>query len=269
MSAELVSWLAVLTAFSLYGLLSGVELGVALMRVEPRLAPVKLSKKVFTPRWEITNVLLLVGCLGMFAVSPEASEVIIREAWPVLFAGLSALVLRAALLAYLFVHKTAPGRHLLNYLFVFVSLVVPLSLGAAGIYMVTGSSFWESVIGLTLFGSLLVGLLSLGFGFVYYVGRNHAPQGVVLLCRMLGMALAGILAVVLLSVLNGGGSHLFNLSYSYLAVIAAGIVLAQSVFMASGKEWRMWWCLAGLAILAPFLLGLANYPYLIFPEILL
>lgn len=269
MSAELVSWLAVLTAFGLYGLLSGVELGVALMRVEPRLAPVKLSKKVFTPRWEITNVLLLLGCLGMFSVSPEAAEVIIRDAWPILLVGLAALVLRAALLAYLFVHKSAPGGRLLNYLFAAVSLVVPLSLGAAGIYMVTGDLFWESSIGLTLFGSLLVGMLGLGFGFVYYVGGTKAPQGVVMLSRLFSMALAGILAVILLSVLNGGGSHLFNLSYSYLAVIAAGIVLAQSVFMASGKEWRMWWCLAGLAILAPFLLGLANYPYLIFPEVTL
>jgi len=268
-SAELISWLAVLAAFSLYGLLSGVELGVALLRVEPRLAPAKMSRRVFTPRWEITNVLLLVGCTGIFAVSPEAADQVVRDAWPLLLAGLMALVVRAGLLAYLFVRKSAPGELLLNYLFVAVSLVVPLSLGAAGIYTVTGSLFWQTGVGWTLFGSLLVGMLALGWSFVYYVGGGKAPQGVVVLSRLLNMTLAGVLAIVLLGVLNGGASHLFNLSYAYLAVIAAGIVLAQSMFMASGKEWRMWWCLAPIVLLAPFLLGLANYPYLIFPDVML
>lgn len=267
MSADLVLLLAALTSFGLYGVLSGVELGVALMRVEPRLAPAKMSKRVFTPRWEITNVLLVLGCVAIFVLSPEAAEAVVRNALPVLVVGLLALVVRAGLLAYLFLHKSAPGGLMLNYLFVAVSLVVPLSLGAAGIYMVTGMPFWQSDVGLTLFGTLFVGMFSLGAAFVYYVGGKQAPQGVVTVSRVCNMALAGLLAVVLLGVLSGGGSHLFNLSYAYLAIIAAGIVLAQSLFMASGKEWRMWWCLATIAVLAPFLIGLANYPYLIFPDI--
>lgn len=239
------------------------------MRLEPRLVPKESSKKVFTPRWEITNLLLVIGCVGMFALSPEVVDLVVQNVWPVLFVGLMALFVRAALLVYLFVHKSAPGGKMLNYLFATVSLVVPLSLGAAGIYMVTGSLFWETSVGLTLFLSLFIGMLALGSGFVYYVGRQKAPQGVVVVSRLLNMALAGVVAIVLLGVLNGGGSHLLNLSYAYLAVIAAGIVLAQSVFMASGKEWRMWWCMAAVAILSPFLLGLANYPYLIYPEVML
>lgn len=269
MNTELISLLAVLALFSLYGVLSGVELGVALMRLEPRLAPAKLSKRVFTPRWEITNLLLVLGCVGMFVLSPEAFESVVKNALPVLVVGILALVVRAGLLAYLFLHKSAPGGRALNYLFAAVSLIVPLSLGAAGIYMVTGGPFWQSGVGFTLFGSLLVGMLALGTGFVYYVGGNKAPQGVVAVSRLCNLALAGLVAIVLLGVLSGGGSHLFNLSYAYLAIIAAGIVLAQSIFMASGKEWQMWWCLASVAVLAPFLLGLANYPYLIFPEVML
>ena len=267
MDTELVLLLTILTSFSLYGLLSGVELGVALMRVEPRLAPIAPSKRVFTPKWEVTNVLLVLGCLGMYVLSSDAAEQILEDAWPVLLVGLVALVIRALLLAYLFLHKSKPGGQLLNYIFATVCLVVPLSLGAAGIYMVTGELFWRTGVGLTLFGCLLVGLLALGISFVYYVGGPKSPRGVVGLSRLLNMALAGLVAIVLLGVLSGGGSHLFNLSYAYLAIIAAGIVLAQSVFMASGKEWRMWWCLAAVAALAPFLLGLANYPFLVFPSV--
>lgn len=269
MSAELVSLLIILASFSLYGVLSGVELGVALLRLEPRLAPAKLSGRVFTPRWEVTNILLVVGCLGMFGLSQAAAELIVREAWAVLLVGLLALIVRAGLLAYLFWHTSKPGGRILHYLFAAVCLVVPLSLGAVGIFMVTGDLFWRTGVGLTLFGAVLVGMLALGVGFVYYVGGPKAPQGAVTLSRMLNMSLAGVVAIVLLGVLSGGGSHLFNLSYAYLAIIAAGIVLAQSIFMASGREWRMWWCLAAVAALAPFLLGLANNPYLIFPTVIL
>ncbi len=267
MNAELALLLACLTSFGLYGVLSGVELGIALMRLEPRLAPAKLSKRVFTPRWEVTNVLLVLGCVGIFVLSRSAVEAVVKHTLPVLVTGIVALLVRAGLLAYLFLRRPSPGALLLNYLFVAVSLAVPLSLGAAGIYMVTGASFWQTSVGLTLFGSLFVGMLALGAAFVYYVGGKRAPQGIVTVSRVCNLALAGLLAIVLLGVLSGGGSHLFNLSYAYLSIIAACIVLAQSLFMASGKEWRMWWCLACIAVLAPFLIGLANYPYLIFPDI--
>jgi len=69
-------------------------------------------------------------------------------------------------------------------------------------------------------------------------------------------------------VLRGGGSHLLNLPYAYLAVIASSIVLLQAVWLAANREWRMWWCLALLALLAPFLMCLANYPYLVYPDVM-
>ena len=267
MGTEIVSLLAILTAFSLYGVLSGVELGIALMRLEPRLAPAKLSKRIFSPRWEITNILLVLGCVGLFVSFPDAAALVVRNAWPLLLVGMIALVIRATLLVYLFLHRSVPGGTVLNYLFVIVSLAVPLSLGGIGIYMVTGSQFWQSGVGCTLFSSLLIGMLALGMGFVHYVGGKQAPQGVVAISRLLNVTLAGLVGVVLLGVLDGGSSHLLNLSYAYLAVIVAGIVLAQSLCMASGKEWRMWWCMVSIAVAAPFFLGLANYPYLIFPNI--
>jgi cytochrome bd-type quinol oxidase subunit 2 len=269
MGVELFSWLIILTFFSLYGVLSGMELGVAITRIEPRLAPAEQARRMFTPRLEVTNVLLVLGALGLFWMFNSAAVVIVREMWPVLALGLLALVLRAGLLTYLVLSKSTPGGQLLNYLFALVSFVVPLTLGAAGIYMATGVPFWQGGVGATLFASLVVGLLALGAGFIYYVGGNKAPLGVVLVCRLSNIALAGILAIVLLMVLSGDSSHLLSLPYAYLAVIAAGIVLMQSAFMAANREWRMWWCMAALAVLAPFLMGLANYPYLIFPEVMI
>lgn len=269
MNTELVAWLAILGAFSLYGVLSGVELGVALMRLEPRLAPAKPARKVFNPRWEITNVLLVIGAAAMVAIFNEAALTVAREIWPVLAAGLAAIIIRAGLLSYLFLHKPARGGRGLSYILAVFSMVVPLSLGSVGIYMVTGQPFWQGGVGVTLFISMVVGLLALSFSFIYFVGGKRAPQGVVMLCRVLNVLLACLLGLVLLVVLNNGESHLFSLPYAYLAVIAAGIVLTQSIFMAANKEWRMWWLLAGLVLVAPFLMGLANYPYLIFPEVLL
>jgi cytochrome bd-type quinol oxidase subunit 2 len=222
---------------------------------------------MFTPRLEITNLILAVGVVGLFSQFNDAAVAIVQAVWPVLALGLLALVLRAGLLTYLFLRKSAPGGRLPNYLFALASCIVPLSLGAAGIYMVTGLPFWQSGVGVTLFASLILGLLALSAGFVYYVGGRKAPQGVVVVSRLLNLALAGLLALVLLGVLYGGSSHLLGLPYAYLSVIAAGIVLAQSLFVAANKEWRMWWCLAALALLAPFLMGLANYPYLIFPDV--
>jgi cytochrome bd-type quinol oxidase subunit 2 len=269
MSAEVVAWLAVLASFSLYGVLSGVELAVALMRVEPRLAPARPARRIFTPRWEVTNVLLVLGVAGLAVLSRDALAAVFEATWPVLTVGLAALIIRAGLLTFLFLHKEAPGWRAPNYVFALVSLVVPLSLGAAGIYMATGEAFWLSGTGMALFAALVAGLLALSTGFIYYVGGKKAPQGIVLLSRVLNVVLAGLLALVLLGVLHGGDSHLLNLPYAYLAVISAGIVLAQSVFLAANKEWRMWWFLAALTMMAPFLVGLANYPYLIYPDILL
>ena len=265
MGIEFISWLAILAAFSLYGVLSGVELGVALLRAEPRLSPPEPAKRIFTPRLEITNILLALGCVGLAILSPSAFSAIVHASWPVLLLGLVALVLRACLLVYLFLHKEATRAQ--NYLFVGASAMVPLSLGLAGIHTVTGVPVWQSGVGVTLFLSMVIGLLALGVGLIYYVGGRRAPGGIVILSRAFNMTLAGLLALVLVGVLNSGDSHLLNLSYAYLAVVAAAIVLAQSVCMASGKEWRMWWVVAGLALLAPFLLGLANYPYLFYPDI--
>lgn len=268
MSPDLAALLAILAAFSLYSLLSGVELGVALMRLEPRFAPVRPSRRIFTPRWELTNVLLAGGAAGLAARFNDAAVAIVDATWPVLTVGLLALLLRAGLLAYLFATKAAPGGRLLNYGFVLASFVVPLSLGSAGIYMLTGEPFWQTGVGATLFASLAIGLVALAFGFVYYVGGRKAPQGVVLVSRACNLALAGLLAVVLVGVLHGGGSHLLNLPYAYLAVISSGIVLLQAVWLAANREWRMWWGLALLALLAPFLMCLANYPYLVYPQIM-
>ncbi len=250
-------------------MLSGIELGVAMMRLEPRLAPAKPARKVFNPRWEITNVLLAIGAAAMVIIFNEAAVAVAREIWPVLVAGVLAVVIRAGLMSYLFLHKSAPGGRILNYILAVVSMVVPLTLGSAGIYMVTGQPFWDVAVGMTLFVSMVVGLLALSFSFIYFVGGRRAPQGVVMMCRVLNIVLACLLALVLLAVLNSGGSHLFNLPYAYLAVVAAGIVLTQSIFIATNREWRMWWFLAALVLVAPFLMGLANYPYLIFPEVLL
>lgn len=269
MGAELAALLVILAAFSVYNVLSGVELGVALMRLEPRLAPVQPARRVFTPRWELTNILLVAGLAGLAVRFNDAATAIAQATWPVLAVGLLSLLLRAGFLTYLFATRTRPGGRLPNYAFALASFAVPLSLGSAGIYMLTGEPFWQSGVGVALFASLLAGLLALAFGFIYYVGGRQAPQGVVLVSRVCNLVLAGLLALVLVGVLRGDASHLLNLPYAYLAVIASGIVLLQAVWLAANREWRMWWCLAVLAFLAPFLMCLANYPYLVYPEIML
>lgn len=269
MSIDLVSWLIILTTFSLYGVLSGVELGMAVLRVEPRLGPVKQLRTLLTPRLEVVNLLLALGIVGMAVLFEDAAGAILRATWPVLAVGFLALVVRAGLLFYLFMHASATGGKMLNYLFAVVSFIVPISLGSAGIYMVTGQPFWRTGEGAALFVCLLVGLLALSAGFLHYLGGKNAPQGLVFITRSLNVTLAAMLAIVLLVVLREGGSHLLNLSYAYLAIMSAGIVLMQSVFVGAGKEWHMWWCLAVLAMVAPFLIGLANYPYLIFPDVML
>ncbi len=265
MGIEFISWVSILVAFSLYGVMSGVELGVALLRAEPRLSPREPARRIFTPRLETTNILLALSCTGLAILSPSAFSAIVHASWPILLLGLLTLLVRAGVLVYLFLHKGS-GKAL-DYLFVAASAVVPLSLGSAGIYMATGMPAWRSGVGATLFVSMVTGLLAVAIGLIYYVGGRRAPQGVVILSRALNITLAGLLAIVLLGALNSGSSHLFNLSYAYLAIMAAAVVLAQSICMASGKEWRMWWFLAGLALLAPFLIGLANYPYLFYPDI--
>src|SRR6185369_9780509 len=102
MNGELAGLLSILAAFSLYGVLSGIELGVALMRVEPRLAPPQPARRVFKPQWEITNVLLAAGILALVVQFDDAAIDIAYATWPVLVAGLLALLLRAGLLTYLF-----------------------------------------------------------------------------------------------------------------------------------------------------------------------
>ncbi len=269
MSNEVVTLLGILTALSLYSVLSAIELAVALMRVEPRFAPVRPAKRVFTPRWEITNVLLAAGLLGLTVRFYDATVAIIHATWPVLLTGFLALVARAGMLIYLYATKAKPGGRLSNYVFAFASTTVPLSLGSAGIYMLTGEPFWQSGVGVTLFAALVAGLVALAFGFMYYLGGKKAPQGVVVLSRVANLAMASLLAIVLAGVLSGDSSHLLNLPYAYLAVIAASIVLIQAVLMAANREWRMWWCLAVLALLVPFLVCWANYPYLVYPEFML
>jgi hypothetical protein len=196
----------------------------------------------------------------------NAVSAAVSAAMPCLAVALAALLTRAGLTMYASWRKVSPGLSYVNYWLMLASVLVPLSVGAAGIHLVTGLPLWRTSEGWVLGIGLCCGVAAVSLSFLYFLSQRQTSRKLIIGGRTANILLAGSTALLLPWVLYCTGSHVLGLGYSYLAVIAAALVLWQAVSLAARKEWRMWWYISFMALAGPVLVAVANFPYLFFPN---
>jgi cytochrome bd-type quinol oxidase subunit 2 len=266
MSIQLLSFMLVIALFSVYGWMSSIECGVALVRLLPKLSDnPKLSNDSFTPIWEVTNVFLVFGFTGFGILFNNGIIAVSKAVLSVIAVAMLALLTRAIVVLYLFYHSNIMGLHWLNGLFLITSFITPLGFGAAGIYLLTGQAFWQSQIGWVLGGSLLSGLLALSLAFVAW--RNQTQIRNLRTLNLLANLLFVLTIFVLLRLIPDYLPHLLGVSIVAFAITVAGAAVIQTMFLIAKLEDYMWWILSPMALVLPTLLALANRPYLVFPSL--
>lgn len=255
--------------FGIYGCLSGLEFGVAIARlVSNKKNANRNVANLFTPLWEITNVFLVFGFTGFTVFFNNALGPISQAILTTLSVAIIALLLRACLVLYIFYYKDTLGAHWTNLLFALCSYLVPLSFGAAGIYLLTGQLFWQSLLGWTFFAVLSLGLLSLGFGMAaYVVGQAHPRLRYLRFQCTFLTGLAG--GIVLQTLTNKYQPRLINYAFITFIGVIDLMVVVSIAFVLTRHSRALVWLMSIAAVVSPPLLALANRPYLSFPNITL
>ncbi|HVS58545.1 MAG TPA: cytochrome d ubiquinol oxidase subunit II [Candidatus Saccharimonadales bacterium] len=250
----------------IYGWLSAVNCGVALLRLLPLSTLTRHGLKLFAPLWDVmTWLFLLAGLAALATIFHRGRLSIIETVMPSLLVGVVAIVLRFSLLAYMTQRASAPGLTVLNWIFMGVSTLIPLSFGAASVHLLTGKSFWQTPSGVLLTAMLVVGLSALMLSFVYYV-IGQTPRGrLQFLARWLNIFLCVLGSVALVRVAVHNLPHLLTLSLVWFVGLLSFIIVLQVTAWLTRRERYMWWYLSGVAGVSPLLLMLANRPYLAYP----
>lgn len=243
--------------FGIYGVFCAIECGIALTMLWPNLsgAP-KLRKKLqFTPLWEITNVFLIFGFIGLSVLFSNGLKEISGAVLSTLVAGIIALLARACLALYIFYQSKQRVSQLIKALFLLCNFAIPLSFAGAGVYLLTGQTFWQSGAGWLLMLASFLGLLSVGLAF-NSIRRN-------LVTVLFGVWLL-ILCVGVPRQLSVAGSDLNSPSPLVVFALAGGLLLLVTALsdLLKAKS-RVRYYAAIIGFFAPLCLILSIHPYLI------
>ena len=252
--------------FSVYVWLSTIEFGIALLRMWPKLDTGKLVNRLFTPMWEVTNVFLVFGFTGVAILFNNALPTIAQAVLSTLVVGLTALLVRAITVLYVFYYKPdEAGVTVPNFLFAVTSFLVPASFTAVGIYMITGQVFWQTTSGWVLMLSATALLFAMALSFVYWRSGDQATPRLQWLTRIAVGLFALLGAVVLQLVVPDKIPHLASLPLAIFVILAAATVLWEAALLTTKRaDHGMWWYLSLVTLASPFLFAFANWPWLVY-----
>lgn len=252
--------------FGAYGWLSGIGCGIGLLRLLPGSSLTRQGLRLFTPLWETMTLFLVFGTLALVAIFGHNLPKVIGSVKVSLIVAIAALGLRIGLVVYLWASKAKAGFTWRNLLYNGASFLVPLCLGAIGVQLMTGRTFWQTPTGWIMMAALLFGLLAMSVAFVYFIVGQTPHDRLHQLSRWLNVLLVLCIVLMLLSV-NRHNDHLRSLALACLVLFGVIIALSQFLLWLGARERYMFWFVSGLALISPPLLALANQPYLAFPAL--
>lgn len=242
--------------FAAYGVACSVECGIVLKM----LTKDKVSRRMFTPLWEITNVLLVFGFTALAILFNGALASLSQALISTLSVALFAMLARACLVLFIFYIKDEDTLgHLWVWLLAITSFLVPLSFAAAGIYLLTGQLFYQSWLGAILGLSTLIGLIGGGLVMVNrkQTGRRLLPGELVM---ALWYLLLGCVLPLVVTHKDTGLNQLPILIMCLGSGAGLVLILASSIGF---KLIKLWQSVVLSILAAPLLLAWANEPYLI------
>ncbi len=258
MSLAEAAYLVATGFFAIYGLLVALECGVVLRQA---LSGNNTSGKLFTPVWEVTNVFLVFGFTTVAMLFSDSLSLLSDSLMPILLIGLAAILTRACLVLSLFYIKPKTRLGTYAWLLVFLNFLIPAVFIAAGAYLLSGQLFWQTVYGVSLFISGLVGVETIG---LLYADRHSQTK------KRSGYSLAVIWLLLLgcglpLALVHDGYFFPKWLAISLLATTVIGLLLAYNDSRSGKNLLWIYSPLAGLA--AVFLLAISNWPYLVYGQL--
>ncbi len=249
------SLFSALIFFSLYGLAAAVECGIALSLLIDK---ANKSAALFTPLWELTNVFLVFGFTLLGMLFNNALPVLSRSLLSTLGIALIALVARASVVLTLFYLRPKSLPAVVLWLFGLLNFSVPVSFMAAGIYLLTGHLAWQTAVGWILLASAFLGLAAIGLLFVNRrAAKLQLPSQLILLVWLLFIG-----SILPLSVTHSD-LHLTHWPFLALNFISIAGLFLIYLRMKRLIKLELWKLAAAIGLLVPFLLALANRPYLI------
>jgi cytochrome bd-type quinol oxidase subunit 2 len=246
--------LAVVALFSIYGLACSVECGISLSLLRNK---DHAAKNLFTPLWEVTNVFLVFGLVGVATLFNGALQTISHKLLTTLAVAIFALLLRACVVLTMFYGGQDKLSRFLLWVFALCNFAIPLSLSAASAYLLTGQLFWQTSLGLVVMLIALLGLVSFGLLFVERNGgvRQQAMGRLVFLAWLL--SIGSLLPLISQHTVNSLQSG----PIASLTLIAGGglaLVLANTLISLKIKVWQLSFV---LGFCVPLILAWANRPY--------
>jgi hypothetical protein len=225
------------------------------------------SFKVCSPIWEISNSILILALVSFLFLFHHQIQITVRSLRSTLIVALAVFIVRAG--AYCYVHFFIKNRPLpvgLAILLILTFLAIPLIIGAAGIYMLTGVSFWQTHASITMSVALLLGTISMSLAFIWYQLHRFTPRLLRMLARSCVASFCIVSAIPLQITINHAQGHLLRGPYDILILLLSAIAIAQVGLWLLHRESMILLYLSGVVVCAPILWGLANRPYLFFPN---
>jgi hypothetical protein len=258
-----------IVAAGFYGWLSGIEIGIGMLRLLHKTTLTRYGIGLFRPLWLVTTLFLAISIASFASFFRKDLSFFSGAIRTTLFVGIALLVIRAIAVIYIFYGKKhRSGFSAQNIVFLILSFGVPLTIGAVGVSMLSGASFWSNGTGWLLMCALFLGLLALAGAFVYFI-VGLTPQGRTrTISRLLNTAFCVFVAVFVQRSLALHYAHILTLPFIIFTVLIGLIIIWQVILHLSGQERYMWFYLSLVALSAPLLLALANRPYLIYPNAL-
>lgn len=258
---ETISVITLALIFGVYAWLAVLEFGVALLRLLPKWDSSNMATKLTQPFWEVSITVLILGCFGVSSIFDTRISEVASELVPTLLIGLVAIIVRAMLLFY--VSYRARRSVIMDALFATASFMVPASMAAAGIYLITGQAFWVTMSGWVFMLMSLALVKATALAFVYWHAKDTADHRLQWATRMSIGVFAVLAAVAAQLVVRADSPHLISLPFGLLVVLAASTILWQGALMTTKRaDHGIWWCLSLIIVTMPVLLALANAPWL-------
>lgn len=242
--------------FALYGLAAAIECGLVLRM----LGRDQRSRAMFTPLWEVTNVFLVFGFTLLAMLFNGALSQLSHALIATLSVALFTMLARAALVLGIFYIKDEDRvSRLLAGLLAVATFLVPLSFGAAGIYLLTGQTFYHTLLGSLLMASTVFGLAGVGLATAT---RNQTERAMLPGAMILAVWFLLLGCAVPLAVTHSGSVLSQNpiLAISLLSAAGLALMLLRAMGLKLVRTWQfsLFACLA-----VPILLAWANRPFLV------
>jgi len=261
--------LIIFVCLGIYGWLCGVGCGVAMLRLLPSSSLIRQALRLFSPAWELVNLVLLLGAAAFILLFGNNIDGLQHAVQPGLVLGMALLMVRVLLVVYMSLTHKRTGLTGWNLLFGGLSFAVPLCFGAVGSRLLIGQVFWLSPTGWATMVVLLLGLLALGVGFVYFVVGQTPHDRLRQVSRLATIALVLVVVAWLGVTVAHFTPHVLSLPFTYFEYASIFLLVCQLGLGLIARERYMWWLLSAYAVAAPVLLSLANRPYLDFPQVTL